>query len=68
MPANGRKLGSWNSIKHYIWFSKRKEMFGTKTNTCSLAAIHEKLSNENTCLYFVNYYYEWEPAFPSITA
>ena len=40
MPANGRKLGSWNSIKHYIWFSKRKEMFGTKANTCSLAAIY----------------------------
>ena len=43
MPANGRELGIWNSNKHYIWFSKRKEMFGTKTNTCSLAANFMKL-------------------------
>ena len=52
MPANGRKLDSWNSIIHYIWFSKRKEMFGTKTNTCSLAVIFRINLIENLMFQF----------------
>ena len=47
MPANGRKLDSWNSIKHYIWFGKRKEMFGTKTNTFSLVVSHKLMNKIN---------------------
>ena len=38
MPANGRELGSWNSIKHYICFSNLR-ICPPSCRPCSLPAI-----------------------------